>query len=230
MIQEVTYMKKCPGCEMVVANVATICPNCKHKFTSSEVVRSSFPSGDLGKLNNTPQKVCISAVGELCWVPLYERKYKYNTPIFNNTVDLQKKQPTGQRPQFGDSPAAQLGNSPAARLARERAEAAKAQIEMRKAAEAAKAQLERSKQNSDNRDNSVREIPEGLSTTNIGGIKVSPEDGAKIIKCLLDHPDDGRVEALYYLKPYGVGLNECKKAIETCMADIAAAVARKKGC
>lgn len=84
------------------------------------------------------------------------------------------------------------------------------------------------KQNSDNRDKSVREIPEGLSTTNIGGIKVSPEDGAKIIKYLLDHPDDGKMGALWMLKPYGVNLNEGKKAVEACMADIAAIDARKK--
>ena len=127
-------MKTCPGCGMVLANQCIRCPSCKHLFIASDPVGIAVSSGNLGKLNKPPQKVRISPEGELCWVPLNGHKEKTNLGIFNNSVELQEKQHTKQQ--------SRSVNSPAAQLARERAEAAKAQIELRKAAEAAKAQIE----------------------------------------------------------------------------------------
>ncbi len=97
-------MKKCPDCGLIVDSQLLRCTKCKYPFAASD--RIALGSGNLGKLHNPPQKVRISADGELCWVPLYESQGK------------------------------QLTNSATAQLARERAEAAKAQLEMRKAAEA----------------------------------------------------------------------------------------------
>lgn len=66
-------MKNCPDCGMVVANNLVRCPKCKHIFSSSDVVGITASGGNLGKLNNPPQKVRISNEGELYWVPLYDK-------------------------------------------------------------------------------------------------------------------------------------------------------------
>ncbi len=118
-------MKTCPVCRMVLANQAIRCPGCKHVFSSSDADGIIPASGKLGKLNNPPQKVRISSEGELCWVPLNGRDENTRlTGVYNNAVGLHEKQLTNQQP------------SPSTLLARERAEAAKAQIAARRAAEA----------------------------------------------------------------------------------------------
>ncbi len=90
------------------------------------------------------------------------------------------------------------------------------------------------KQNSDNSNENASWLLEGLSTTNIGGIKVSPEDGAEIIDFLWNLPDDikmrgGRQELAVSKLVHcaGVGQYAAKKAVEACMADIARIKAKK---
>lgn len=88
------------------------------------------------------------------------------------------------------------------------------------------------KQCSGGSDKDAIELGEELSTTNIGGVEVSPEVGAKIIKYLQDHPDNGKVGAMRMLRDStGIGITESKMAIDSCNAAVArkaAADARKE--